>query len=483
MMLPAHTPDWVKDAVFYQIFPDRFASSPLVPKPDNLQPWGSAPTPHGFQGGDLIGAADRLDYLLDLGINAIFVNPVFASGANHRYHTYDYFNVDPILGGNAALAHFLAEAHRRHMRVILDGVFNHASRGFFQFNHLMEAGAESPYVNWWHVNGWPLNAYEPDSEPNYAAWWGKHALPKFNTDNPAVRRFLWDVATHWLKVGIDGWRLDVPGEIDDDEFWREFRRLCKAINPEAYIVGELWEEAPRWLQGDMFDGQMNYLFARAALGFFAGDELDQAGAQRTGYGRLPRLDGLQFGAALTRIFSELYHPEIVLAQLNMVGSHDTPRLMTVVGDDPESVRLILRCLMTVPGAPNIYYGDEIGMAGGPDPGCRRAFPWDTPEAWNNELLGDVRRLITLRHSTPALRRGDFRLIYAAQQCLMYQRSLGREVAIVAFNAGKEAHVVAEPALAESLAPLADVWSIGQVQQTADGGLALAPRSSRLWLSG
>jgi neopullulanase len=476
------TPDWVKDAVFYQIFPDRFAFSNRITKPDNLQPWGSPPTIHGFQGGDLIGAAERLDYLKELGVNAVFFNPIFASAANHRYHTYDYYHIDPILGGNAAFAHFLTEAHRRGIRVIVDGVFNHASRGLFQFHHLLENGPESPYRHWWHVTEWPLNAYQLDEKPNYAAWWGKHPLPKFNTEHQAVRDFLWDVATYWLEQGIDGWRLDVPGEIDDDDFWREFRRRCRAINPEAYIVGELWEEAKRWLQGDMFDAQMNYMFARVALGFFAGLEINQKGATRSGYGPLPALNGRQFATVLTRIFNELYHPEVVLAQMNMVGSHDTPRLMTVAGNNLDSVRLIWRCLMTVPGAPNIYYGDEIGMEGEHDPDCRRAFPWDEPKKWNHELLAEVRRLIALRQATPALRRGAFEVLYFARHCVIYRRSLGDHFAIAAFNAGRAAHTVTLPDFASLIAPLAESWDPVAATVTRSGKVVLAPRSSTIWLS-
>ena len=231
------TPEWVTGAVFYQIFPDRFARSGRVTGL-NLQAWGSPPTLHGYMGGDLWGVAEKLDYLVSLGVNALYFCPVFQSASNHRYHTHDYFQVDPMLGGNEALRHLLDEAHARGIKVVLDGVFNHASRGFFQFNDLLEHGEASAYRDWFHVTGWPLSAYDEDRPANYAAWWGMRALPKFNTGHPAVREFLLSVAEHWMKFGIDGWRLDVPNEIDDDAFWQEFRRRVKAINPEAYIVGD-----------------------------------------------------------------------------------------------------------------------------------------------------------------------------------------------------------------------------------------------------
>ena len=180
------TPGWARDAIFYQIFPDRFARSDRVAKPSNLEPWDSPPTISGFKGGDLLGVVERLDYLQDLGINALYFNPIFQSAANHRYHTHDYYQVDPILGGNAALRVLLDEAHRRGMRVMLDGVFNHASRGFFQFNHIVENGPASPYVDWFYVKQFPLRPYfAPKGQQGYLAWWDLPALPKLKVETPA----------------------------------------------------------------------------------------------------------------------------------------------------------------------------------------------------------------------------------------------------------------------------------------------------------
>src|SRR4051794_3075599 len=211
------TPDWVRDAVFYQIFPDRFASSPRVPKPGPLEPWDAPPTTHGFKGGDLRGITDHLPYIADLGVNAIYLTPIFASASNHRYHTYDYLQVDPLLGGDAALRELLDAAHARGIRVVLDGVFNHTGRGFWAFHHVLENGASSPYRDWFHFSTaalegrrpfrpypWPTDPDDASDEPvigvpddeqgdlsfrplGYRAWWGLPALPKLNTDNPAVR--------------------------------------------------------------------------------------------------------------------------------------------------------------------------------------------------------------------------------------------------------------------------------------------------------
>lgn len=438
------TPDWVKDAIFYQIFPDRFARDELDRSAGaagagvKLQKWGSPPTPHGFQGGNLAGIENRLDYLVELGVNAIFLNPIFASAANHRYIAHDYYAVDPLLGGNKAFDRFLAAAHQCGIRVILDGVFNHCSRGFFQFHHLLENGPESPYSDWFHVSDWPVNAYHAGQPPNYAAWWGLPSLPKFNTDNPAVREFLWNVGTYWLEKGTDGWRLDVPDEINDDAFWREFRRRCKTVNPDAYIVGELWRPAQRWLKGDQFDAQMNYLLTRAVFGFFIGRRLDQTQTSTMGYGHVQLLNGRGFARELDHIFNHLYHPEIVLAQLNMLGSHDTPRLMTLADEDEGTMKLAFLCQMTVPGAPNIYYGDEIGMTGRTDPHCRAAFPWHAPETWQYELLAEVKRLVALRRRSAALRRGTFKILFSDSSLVVYERRLGQEQVIVAFNSSTRA---------------------------------------------
>ncbi len=450
------TPDWVRDAIFYQIFPDRFAKSERFGqdyprKPTNLQDWGAAPTHHGFQGGDLLGIIEKLDYLQTLGINAIYLNPIFASAANHRYHTHDYYTVDPILGGNRACKELIEAAHARNMRVILDGVFNHASRGFFQFNHLMECGRESPYTDWFHVHHWPVNAFDSENPPNYDAWWGLHSLPKFNTDLPAVREFLWDVGEYWLQQGVDGWRLDVPNEIDDDLFWQEFRRRCKKINPDAYIVGELWHEAHRWLQGDQFDGQMNYMFTRAVMGYFSGHRIDQTDTERTGLGFVHALNATHFAETLDYMFNQLYDPATVFALMNMLGSHDVPRILTLANMEKTAVRLMFLCQMTVPGIPNIYYGDEIGMAGQHDPDCRRAFPWHDEKIWDHALLAYVQQLIQLRHDTPCLRRGDFRILYANEHVMMYQREFAGETAVIAFNSAEhDETIIAPPGLATVL---------------------------------
>ncbi len=410
-------PAWVKDAVFYQIFPDRFANGDSSLDPPNVQPWGTPPTARGFQGGDLKGIIDHFDYLLDLGINAIYLNPIFMAASTHRYDTIDYLRIDPKLGALDDFHALIQTAHRNEVRVILDGVFNHCARGFFAFNDILENEADSPYLDWFHVKKFPLRAYERGRAKNYVAWWGFKSLPKFNTDYPPVRRYLLDIARYWIEQGADGWRLDVPNEIDDDNFWAEFRRTVHAANPEAYILGEIWDGNPRWVGENHFDGLMNYPVRTAVLDTLSG---------RITPSRL--FDTLAGGLAL-------YAPENALAMYNLVGSHDTERIITLLDGDGRKAGLAHFLAFTFPGAPAIYYGDEVGLPGGRDPDCRRAFPWNQ-QAWDTPLRTWIKTLVKMRKDVPALRRGGFQALVAQDSpaCFAFARTLEGQPAVAAVNA-------------------------------------------------
>jgi cyclomaltodextrinase / maltogenic alpha-amylase / neopullulanase len=443
------TPAWVKHAVFYQIFPDRFARSDAVEKPSNLEPWDSDPTPFGYKGGDLVGVRERLDYLQDLGVTALYFNPIFQSASNHRYHTHDYYRVDPLLGGDAAFDDLLAECHRRGLRVVLDGVFNHASRGFFQFNDVLENGAASPWLDWFTVREHPANAYDHSRPPGYVAWVGLHALPTLNTANPQVREFLMRVGEHWLRRGIDGWRLDVPFEITTPGFWQEFRQRTKAINPDAYLVGEVWWDSRQWLQGDQFDGVMNYLFAEAAIAFSAGHRVVQETVAGRSYAPYPGIDAPAYAARIDRLLG-LYPWPIQLTQLNLLDSHDTSRFLTIAGEDRASLRLGTLLLFTFPGTPSIYYGDEIGLTGAlPDHWARKSFPWDQPDRWDHDLLAFHKAIIALRAAHPALRVGDYRTRFASDSVYAFTRTLDDTTLLVAVNAGDDARRAEIPGIASA----------------------------------
>lgn len=433
--MPVTTPDWVKDAVFYQIFPDRFAKSPTLQghKPHHIETWDSPPTPHGFKAGDLIGVVEHLDHLVELGVNAIYLCPIFQSTANHRYHTHDYFQVDPILGGNKAFKIMLSAAHGRGLRVILDGVFNHASRGFYYFNHTLENGPASPFLDWFTFTKFPLHAYD-DGPQGYAAWWNLKALPKLNTFNPQVREYLMQVGEHWIEQGIDGWRLDVPEDIDDDSFWQEFRERVKAKNPEAFIVGEIWQRADRWLQGDQFDAVMNYQFTRAALSFCIGKKHAAHELLSESYGQVTNADALAFAEMLEEV-QQWYPPEITYAQMNLVDSHDTARFINIAKHDRTALKLAWLAMFTYPGAPTIYYGDEIGMQGGRDPDCRRGMIWDETK-WDLDLFLTAQQYIALRKKYRVLRRpGGYARLHARDMVYCFARQLEGETVVVALNAG------------------------------------------------
>ena len=459
------TPAWVRDAVFYQVFPDRFARGTGAAAPGPLEPWDAPPTAHGFKGGDLRGIVERLPYLADLGVTALYLTPVFTSASNHRYHTDDYFAVDPLLGGDAALHDLIDALRARGMRIVLDGVFNHTGRGFWPFHHVVENGAASPYRGWFHLDearlaaGVPLRPYPTAAEYaemeavraagagtagsaseavlGYRAWWDLPALPKLNTGDPHVREMLLSAAEHWLRAGIDGWRLDVPEEIDDPPFWREFRRRVRAVNPEAYIVGEIWRIAPEWVAGDRFDALMDYPLTEAILGFTAGPHLDHRVLDFHDEYRahVRTMDAAAFASRLDELL-HAYDPDVIAVQLNLLSSHDTPRFLTLAGGDKASLRLATLLQMTLAGAPCIYYGDEIGMEGGPDPDCRRAFPID-PTAWDGDLLAFMRGATALRHAHPALRHGAHRTLATVGGCHVPARSFDGETVVVAVNVGAE----------------------------------------------
>ncbi len=411
-------PTWVQDAVFYQIFPDRFANGDASNDPPNVQPWGSPPTGAHFQGGDLRGIVNRFDYLLDLGITAIYLNPIFHSPSNYRYNTIDYYKIDPKLGDIQDFQALLDIAHRNGVRIILDGVFNHCGRGFFAFNDLLENQQNSPYKDWFHPRRFPIDAYSPGEASDYLGWWNHKSLPKFNTKTPAVRHYLLEVARYWIEQGADGWRLDVPNEIDDDSFWAEFRHIVKSINQEAYLVGEIWNADPRWVGESHFDGLMNYPVRDCLLHTLTSESTDTSLC----VGRLESL-------------THMYPRENVHAMYVPLGSHDTARILTKLDRDVDRAMLAMLYQFAYPGAPAIYYGDEIGLQGGEDPGCRAAFPWDEHH-WDHKLRSWIKTLITLRKRYACLRRGDYIHLLEDDllRCYAFARTLGDEKIAVLINA-------------------------------------------------
>ncbi len=379
-------PEWVKDAVFYQIFPERFANGEASNDPQGSEPWGAVPKYNNYFGGDLKGVIDNLDYLKSLGINAIYFNPLFESSSNHKYHTKDYFIIDDNFGDEKIFKTLIDECHKRGIRVVIDGVFNHTGIDFFAFADIVKNEKNSEYLHWYKVHSFPVQL--PPTKPNYEAWWGIGDLPQLMTDHPDVRKYLFDATRKWTEMGIDGWRLDVPNEMSHD-FWIEWRKLVKSINPDCYIVGEIWEDASAWLKGDQFDAVMNYLFRDAVNLSFVFDKLNMS----------------QFDSILA--IPRKYPVEVQYVLQNLVGSHDTERFLTLTKGNLEKVKLTALLQMTYVGAPMIYYGDEIGMMGGRDPDCRRTMIWDTLH-WNFDLLDFFKKTIAIRNEYEVFRRGSYR---------------------------------------------------------------------------
>lgn len=422
-------PEWVKDAVFYQIFPERFANGDPSNDPEGALPWGSAePTPTNFFGGDLQGVLDHLDHLADLGVNAIYFNPLFEATTNHKYDTKDYLKVDPHFGTNDKLKELVDACHARGIRVMLDAVFNHSGREFPPFVDVLEKGADSPYAGWFHVREFPLRV--AGGIPTYDTFAFEPIMPKLNTEHPEVKKYLLDVARYWIEeVGIDGWRLDVANEVDH-RFWREFRDTVKAAKPDAYILGEIWHDSMPWLQGDQFDAVMNYPLTNAVIDFFAEGTIDAA--------KFANAIGAQLAA---------YPQQVTETAFNLLGSHDTPRLLTRCGDNVGRMKLATLFKLTYPGAPCVYYGDEIGMSGDGDPGCRECMVWEE-EKQDRELLRFFAGAIRLRKNHAALRSADIRFLQAepGSRTLVYERrAADGERFIVAMNAGGESASVSVPA--------------------------------------
>lgn len=436
------TPDWVRDAVFYQIFIDRFARSKVDGFLPSAQPWGTRPTNVSVMGGNLRGILEQLDYLTDMGVTALYLTPLFAAPSNHKYDTTDYFTVDPQFGDLQILQELVGACHARGLRVILDGVFNHCSDQHPFFLDVKRHGRQSRYWDWFHVRNWPIPEHCNDGEAKdwYDCWWGFHSLPKFNHDNPEVEEYFLKVATHWMQVAdIDGWRLDVPNEVTA-HFWPKFRRAVKAVKPDAYIVGEIWDDGTPWLQGDMFDAVMNYRFQRALLDHFAEG----------------RPDTYAFDQALNQLLRDYPEPATNV-MLNLLGSHDTARPMTIVakhngGADAhafESLKLMVAMQFAWPGAPCIYYGDEIGMEGDKDPDCRQCYPWnwelsDPAGGERAELLAYYKRLIAIRKDNPALRHGRFRTLQTDAQFYVFERRTEDNRCIVAINQGNHERSIQLP---------------------------------------
>ena len=458
-------PSWFGEGMSYQIFPDRFRRS-RIPDPEGMvggrwvhQSWEEPPEyrpdqrgeirNRDFFGGDFRGVIEKLDYLKELGVDTIYFNPIFEAAENHRYGTADYDRIDPMLGTNEDFSHLCSEAHKRGMRVMLDGVFNHTgyvSRYFNGDGFYPEAGAsqswDSPYRTWFSFIEWPKK---------YESWWGIYSLPAVNENDPGYRDFIFagqdSVVRRWLRAGADGWRLDVADELPDD-FVHGIHQAAREEKPDAVVIGEVWEDGStkvaygvrrKHILGGHCDGLMNYPLRNAILTFFQGGQ------------------GEDFVSAMETI-RENYPPFAFYSAMNSLGTHDTPRILTLLGAggeyrdqsrewragfhlSPKQRRRgkdLLRAASLLPfcfpGSPTVYYGDEAGMEGFEDPFNRRTYPWGHED---RELIDWFRALGALRRDHSALRRGDIRYVAGKGPVLAFVRRDKQEQVLCAFNNSEE----------------------------------------------
>ena len=390
---------WIKQACFYQIFIDRFKCG--NEKKDksyiNLR-WGELPTPTSFAGGDLDGITDKLGYLQELGINALYLTPVFQSVSNHKYDIEDYYAIDKMFGCENDFARLTEEAHKRGIRVVLDAVFNHVSMRCKQFSDVMKKGRDSRYFDWFIIHGDKIDT----KNVNYECFASCGYMPKWNTSNREVQKYLIDIALFWMnKYNIDGWRLDVSDEVSH-AFWREFRKAVKEVNPECVIIGENWHDANSYLRGDQYDSIMNYAFTKACLDYFAFD----------------RFSVQDFAEKLNELL--MRNTDTVNGMmLNLLDSHDTHRFITQAGGDIKKLESALAVLYMFVGAPCIYYGTEIAMPGGYDPDCRRTMDWKKAER-KEKLWILLQTLTALKKSRKELSGTEIK-VYSENGLLIIER--------------------------------------------------------------
>ena len=375
-------PAWAENKVVYQIFPSRFATDQDVPE----EVWYQAPIGHRADlKGSLRGIINRLDYLKELGVDIIYMTPVFRSDSSHKYDIVDYYAVDPSFGTKEDLKELVDRAHGLGMYVILDGVFNHTFWDFFAFRDIREKGEESEYLDWYYIREFPL-VMERGKRPSYKTFSYAAPMPKLNLQNRETADYFIDVATYWIReCDIDGWRLDVADEISH-VFWKRFRREVKAVKPDALLVGEIWHFAGDFLEGDEWDSVMNYQFYYAVRDLAGSGELSAS----------QFLDDLEFMRGNLNRALEGY-------LWNFIDSHDTARFLHGTGKGRQKLAAALQLLL--PGMPMIYYGDEVALEGGHDPDCRRGMLWDE-DRQDRDMLDYYRTLIRIRHECAALTRGE-----------------------------------------------------------------------------
>jgi Glycosidases len=407
-----HSPSWIRDRVWYQIFPERFRNGDPANDPEGTLPWGTPPTRDNMMGGDIQGIIDKLDYLKELGVNALYLNPVFAAKSNHKYDTLDYFKIDPQFGTLEDMKRLTERCRELGIRVVLDLVINHCGYDHPFFQDVVKNGERSVYRDWFYIREYPVTL----SDTKYDSVWYYRWMPKWKTSNPQVKQYVFDIVSFWQKeTGIDGWRIDVADEVELS-FLRELNSHVKQINKDAFIIAEIWHDAKRLMMSGGTDSVMNYDLRSILIDFI----VDRS------------ITAEQFHARLVRYVNR--YSEAELSQMfNLLGSHDTERILTRCGNRIELLHLLVALQYTLPGNPVIYYGDELGFQGDNDPGCRACMTW-TADYKNHPLWTLLRQWNRLKTTEAALQHGHVELRHIPElDVYAVKRMYGAEQAVLLLN--------------------------------------------------
>ncbi|SKB48759.1 Glycosidase [Lachnospiraceae bacterium] len=378
-------PDWSYGTIYYQIFPERFKNGDTQNDPPGTEKWGSTPTRENYMGGDIRGIIEEIPYLKELGIETIYMNPIFYADFNHKYATTDYYRIDPIFGTNDDFREMVDKLHESGIRILLDGVFNHTGIHFKPFRDVLENGRDSRYYNWFL----PVKENEIKiSHKDYECVGAYKYMPKLNSSNPEVREFILNVMDHWIReYGIDGWRLDVADELDIN-VWQEACMVLRQRYPDIFLLGETWGYGGRLTDGKMLDSVMNYMFRDAVRDYFGYEKIGTD----------------EFDSRINTMLS-LYKNETGKVLYNLLDSHDTERFLNYCSGDTDKMKLAVAFQFLFIGSPAIYYGDEVGINGENDPDCRKCMIWGDEQ--NRELLDWYKKLIKIRKDHVAVRTGDY----------------------------------------------------------------------------
>ena len=410
-------PQWAANKVVYQIFPSRFAASQPVDK----ELWYKAPITHMDDlHGNLRGIIEHLDYIENLGIDVLYMTPIFKSNSCHKYDTIDYYQIDPSFGTTEDLRELVQKAHERGMKVVLDAVYNHTGRDFFAFRDILENGEKSRYLDWYFIDELPPKG-EMGEIPNYKCFGYYGGMPKLNLKNPEVEKYITDVACYWIKeCDIDGWRMDVGDEISHF-FWKNFRKAIKAVKKDMLIIGEIWHYAGDFLEGDEWDTVMNYPFYLNMIDLLADTRINVSQfVQNLGY-----LEG--------RLNKKCYP-----LMWNLIDSHDTARFLHLCNDNKKKQHLAAAFQLLLPGMPMVYYGDEFAMPGANDPDCRRGMYWDE-EYQDKEMFKWYKKLLQIRKTHTCVVDGELIEISARdeEETIVMIRKNGEETIAMIFNCSTE----------------------------------------------